>query len=186
TPSAILSFNAMLRPLLYGSRPQPARLDLFDDLDLGAVGGLQKADAPAVVVGRHLLEDAHTVGLELGHCPGIVVGVDGDVLDAVNLLAALGGDHPGDVELQPVQIEAAAAARNFGDQLRAEIVDVKLRGLLRILAFEMYVLDGHSHDRSPCRISLRPTLAEREGAWQHRAVNSTPGYAPGSTERRTR
>jgi hypothetical protein len=37
----------------------------------------------------------------LGQCSGIVVGVDGDVLDAEVLLTALGGDNPGDVELQP-------------------------------------------------------------------------------------
>jgi len=39
----------------------------------------------------------------------------------------------------------------------------------------MHVLDGHSHDRSPCRVSLRSAIAEPEQAWQHTALNSTPG-----------
>ncbi|HYP35567.1 MAG TPA: MmgE/PrpD family protein, partial [Stellaceae bacterium] len=56
------------------------------------------------------------------------------MLDAVILLAALGRDDPGNVELQPVQVEPAAAPRDFGDQLRTQIVYVELRGLLGVLA----------------------------------------------------
>src|SRR6185437_14868574 len=49
--------------------------DFLDQLDLGAVGGFEEADA-AAVVGCQLFQDAHAVVAQLGHCPGIMVGVE--------------------------------------------------------------------------------------------------------------
>ena len=89
------------------------RLDFLDQVHLGAVGRFEKADA-AAIVGRHLFEDAHAIFAHAGQGPVIVFGVDRDVLDAVMLLVFLSGDQAGDVELQPVQIEAEAAAWDLG------------------------------------------------------------------------
>src|SRR5262249_18091712 len=132
TPSEIWSFKAILRPRLW-LEPAVCALHFFDDLNLGAIGSLQETNPSAVVIRRHLLENADPVGLELSQCARIVVGVDGDVLDAVKLLAALTTDYSGDVELQAMQVEPAAASGNLGNQFRAQIVYVELRGLLGIL-----------------------------------------------------
>src|SRR5262249_48284336 len=78
---------------------------LLDDLDLGAVCGLEEADAPAVGR-RQLFQDAHPVGPEPGQRPGVVVGVERDVLEAVALLPVLGVDEGGDVEGHAVQVDA--------------------------------------------------------------------------------
>src|SRR5688572_12460963 len=57
--------------------------DLFDDLDLDAVGGFQKAHPPAIATGRQLLEDLHAAGPEAGQRGGVIVGVDGNVFQSV-------------------------------------------------------------------------------------------------------
>ena len=92
------------------------RLDFFDQLHLRAVGSLDKAHTPAVV-GRHFFKDFDTVLAHAGECPVIVIGIDGDVFDAIMLLVALARDQGGDVELQPMQVEAEAAA--VGARVRA-------------------------------------------------------------------
>ena len=85
----------MLRAFsLLGTAPpsgRRGRSDLLDQLHLGAVRGFEEADA-AAVVGRHLFEDAHAVARSLARVAGVVVGVEGDVLDAVMLLVVLRGD----------------------------------------------------------------------------------------------
>src|SRR5204863_2925243 len=57
-------------------------LCLLDEFDLRAVGRFEEADA-AAVVRRQFFEDAYPILPQLRHRPGIVVGVEGDVLDAV-------------------------------------------------------------------------------------------------------
>ena len=123
---------------------------LLDHLHLRAVGSLEETDV-AAVVGRHFFEDVHAVGLQLGQSPRIIVGLDRDVLDAIMLLVVLAGDQCRDVELQPVQIEAKAAAGNFGLHGRAEVVDVELRRLLGIAGLYVHMLDGIGHGHSPSR-----------------------------------
>ena len=48
-----------------------------------------------------------------------------------------------------MQVDAHAASGNVALQRRAEIVDIELRGLLRIGRLQMHVLDGECHGRSP-------------------------------------
>src|SRR5207245_5190505 len=75
--------------------------DLFNQLDLGAVRSFEEAN-PTAVVGRHLFEDPHPVFPQLGHGPGIIVGIERDVLDTVMLLVILRRDQCRDIEGQPV------------------------------------------------------------------------------------
>src|ERR1700720_1489621 len=83
------------------------------------------------------------------------------MLDAEVLLTALGGDNPGDVELQPMQVQLAAASGDFRLQRRAEIVHVELRSLLRVLALDVHMLDGHRHGRFLLVICRLARSAER-------------------------
>src|SRR3984893_7708678 len=73
------------------------------------------------------------------------------------LLMVLVGDDGRHVELHAVQVELAAAARNFPLHGRAEIVDVELCDLLRILSgLDVDVPELHCHARFlPLRISPR-------------------------------
>src|SRR5260370_17471172 len=73
-----------------------------------------------------LFEDLRAVFLKVREGAGIIVGLDRDVLDADMLLMVLVGDDGRHVELHAVQVELAAAARNFPLHGRAEIVDVEL------------------------------------------------------------
>src|SRR6202011_4495199 len=86
------------------------------------------------------------------------------------------GDDSRHVELHAVQVELAAAARNFALHGRAEIVDVELCDLLRILSgLDVDVPELHCHARflslriSPRRAEVAPAAA----AWQHEQRNST-------------
>src|SRR6516164_1820325 len=81
-------------------------------------------------------------------CALAIVGLDRDVLDADMLLMVLVGDDRRHVELHAVQVELAAAAGNFPFHGRAEIVDVELRDLLRILSgLDVDVPELHGHAR---------------------------------------
>src|SRR6516162_2625281 len=100
---------------------------------------------PTVV--EALFEDLRAVLLEVRERAGVIVGFDGDVLDADMLLVVLVGDDGRHVELHTVQVELAAAAGYFPLHGRAEIVDVELRDLLRILSgldVAMPELHGHA------------------------------------------
>jgi len=90
-----------------------------------------------------LFEDLCAVFLEVREGAGVIVGFDGNVLDADMLLMVLVSDDGRYVQLHAVQVELAAAAGNFPLHGRAEIVDVELRDLLRILSG----LDGRSGPR---------------------------------------
>src|SRR5260370_6921036 len=123
-----------------------------------------------------LFEDLRAVFLKVREGAGIIVGLDRDVLDADMLLMVLVGDDGRHVELHAVQVELAAAARNFPLHGRAEIVDVELCDLLRILSgLDVDVPELHCHARflplriSPRRAGAAPTAA----AWQHDHRNST-------------
>src|SRR5207302_1807898 len=59
-------------------------LHLFDQLHLGAVGGFDEGDMPAVV--EHFLHDVRAVAAQLGDRPGIIVGLHRDMLDPEMLL----------------------------------------------------------------------------------------------------
>ena len=122
-------------------------LRLLDDLHLRAVRAFHEGDVTAVV-GRQLLQDAHAVLAQRRQRAGIVIGIHRHVLDAVVLFVVLHGDQRGDVELQTVQIDLHAAAGDVGLQLCAEIVDIELRGLVRIGGLQVHVLDGKGHGRS--------------------------------------
>src|SRR5712671_8177491 len=85
------------------SRRRPIVLgpgDFLDHFDLCTVGSFEEAD-PTAVVRRHLLENPHTIIPKPSHRPGIVVGVERDVLDAVVLLVVLSRDQRGDVSVSP-------------------------------------------------------------------------------------
>src|SRR5262249_42609008 len=130
---------------MYSCRPPPSS-DLLDQLHLRAVGRGNPAHMPAVV--DALFEDLRAVLLEVREGARVIVGFDGDVLDADMLLMVLVGDDGRYVELHTVQIELAAAAGNFPLHGRAEIVDVELRDLLRILSgLDVDVPELHSHAR---------------------------------------
>src|ERR1700722_9289170 len=66
------------------------------------------------------------------------------MLDAVMLLMVLRRDQTGDVELQPVQIEADAPV-NFVLQRRTKVVNIISHGLLEIACLQMHVLNGKAH-----------------------------------------
>src|SRR6516162_11888600 len=101
---------------------------------------------PTVV--EALFEDLRAVLLEVRERAGVIVGFDGDVLDANMLLMVLVGDDGRHVELHTVQVELAAAPGNFPLHGRAEIVDVELRDLLRILSgLDVDVPELHGHAR---------------------------------------
>src|SRR5213594_3785590 len=119
-------------------------LHLLDDFDLNSVGGLEEADPPAVVVGWQLLENPDAIGSEPGQRCRVVVGVHGDVLEAVVLLALLRVDQGRDVELQPMKAHAVAATR-LADQRRAEVVDVELHRRLGIPGLHMNVVRAEGH-----------------------------------------
>src|SRR5215475_6127249 len=106
--------------------------DLLDQLHLRAVGRGDPAHMPTVV--DALFEDLRAVLLKVREGAGIIVGLDRDVFDADMLLMVLVGDDGCHVELHAVQVELAAAAWNFSLHGRAEIVDVELCNLLRILS----------------------------------------------------
>src|SRR6516165_12300833 len=95
-----------------------------------------------------LFEDLRAILLEVREGGGVIVGLDRDVLDADMLLMVLVGDDRRYVELHAVQVELAAAAGNFPFHGRAEIVDVELSDLLRILSsFDVDVPELHGHAR---------------------------------------
>src|SRR5262249_60182939 len=95
-----------------------------------------------------LFEDLCAVLLEVREGAGVIVGFDGDVLDADMLLMVLVGNDSRHVELHTMQVELAAAAGNFPLHGRAEIVDVELRDLLRILSgLDVDVPELHGHAR---------------------------------------
>jgi len=84
--------------------------------------------------------------VEVREGTGVIVGFDRDVLDADMLLMVLVGDDGRHVELHTVQVELAAAAGNFPLHGRAEIVDVELCDLLRILSgLDVDVPELHGH-----------------------------------------
>src|SRR5580704_10819379 len=118
--------------------------DLLDQLHLRAVGRGNPAHMPTVV--EALFEDLRAILLNVGECAGVIVGLDGDVLDANVLLMVLVGDDRRHVELHAVQVELAAAAGDFPLHSRAEIVDVELRDLLRVLfGLDVDVPELHGH-----------------------------------------
>ena len=82
--------------------------DLLDQLHLRAVGRSNPAHMPTVV--HALFEDLCAVLLEVREGAGVIVGFDGDVLDADMLLMVLVGDDGCHVELHTVQVQLAAAA----------------------------------------------------------------------------
>jgi len=98
------------------------------------------------------------------------------------LLVVLAGDQCRDVELQPVQIEAKAAARNFRLHSGAEIVNVELGSLLGITGLYVYMLDGIGHGRSPsCGSSIRgePRGRDRQNArYRDRLWCAIPSSGP--------
>src|ERR1700751_4618947 len=131
-----------------GSKAAARRLssDLLDQLHLRALGRGNPAHMPAVV--ETLFEDLRAILLNVGERAGVIVGLDRDVLDADMLLMVLVGDDRRHVELHAVQVELAAAAGNFPFHGRAEIVDVELSDLLRILSsLDVDVPELHGHAR---------------------------------------
>jgi len=98
-----------------------------------------------------LFEDLRAVLLKIRDGTGVIVGFDGDVLDADMLLMVLVGNDGRQVERHTVQVELAPAAGNFPLHGRAEIVDVELRDLLRILSgLDVDVPELHGHARLLC------------------------------------
>src|SRR5688572_25913086 len=81
----------------------------LDELELDAVRAFEEADA-AAAGDDGLFEDVDPLRLELLDQVVELVGVDGDVLHPVLLLALL-LEEPADVELQAVQVDAVAAVR---------------------------------------------------------------------------
>src|SRR5205823_13555183 len=121
-------------------------LNLLDQFHLRAIGALDPADVPAVV--EQLFKDAGAVALQFGERAGVVVGLDRDVLDPDMLLVLLRLDDRRDVELQPGEVELAAAPGDLPLHRRAEIVDVEFRDLLGItLGLDVDVSDVHRHAR---------------------------------------
>src|SRR6516165_1462137 len=121
-----------------------------------------------------LFEDLRAILLEVREGGGVIVGLDRDVFDADMLLMVLVGDDGRHVELHTVQVELAAAAWNFPLHRGAEIVDVELCDLLRILSgLDVDVPELHGH----CRLlPLGSTKRRRGGACRSQL---------GSTSRRT-
>src|ERR1700730_6692055 len=71
-----------------------------------------------------------------------------------------------------MQVKLAAASGDLRLQRRAEIVHVELRSLLRVLALDVHVLDGHRHGRFllvMCRLarSAERTIARSAGDSEH-------------------
>src|SRR6516225_3726461 len=125
-----------------------------------------------------LLEDLCAILLEVRDGAGVIVAFDGDVLDADMLLMVLVGDDGRHVELHAVQVELAAAARNFPLHSRAEIVDVELRDLLRILSgLDVDVPELHGHAR------LLPLGLPRGGIYRRRSFLTEAMPEPGSAPR---
>src|SRR5215471_20369899 len=90
-------------------------LNLLDQLDLRPIRRFEEADSSAGIrIGRHLFENAHAIVFEPGHCAGIIVGVERDMLDAIMLLMLLAADQRRNVERQAVQIYAITAAGYLG------------------------------------------------------------------------
>src|SRR5690348_18172494 len=95
-----------------------------------------------------LFEDLRAVLLKVREGAGIIVGLDRDVFDADMQLMILVSDNCCHVELHAVQVELAAAARNFPLHGRAEIVDVELCNLLRVFSgLDVDVPELHGHAR---------------------------------------
>src|SRR5215472_15282925 len=163
--------------------------DLLDQLHLRAVGRGNPAHMAAVV--EALFEDLRAVLLEVCDGAGVIVGFDGDVLDADMLLVLLVGDDGRHIELHTVQVELAAAARNFPLHGRAEIVDVELRDLLRILSgLDVDVPELHGHTRllrlgfakgrrgGACRSQLGSTSIGTQPAFARYPALSRAGFRP--------
>src|SRR5574341_319282 len=140
-PRAIFQTNSCCSPLFCTTL-----LD-FDELELHAVRSLEEAHPPAPR-NDGLLEDSDALSLELRDKRVELVGVDGDVLHAVLLLARLVLEKARDVEVQPVEIQAVAAARVLVHDLRAERVNVELGGLFRILGLQVQVFELQRHGAS--------------------------------------
>src|ERR1700719_909166 len=129
---------------------------------------------PTVV--EALFEDLRTILLKIREGAGVIVGLDRDMLDADMLLMILVGDDSRHVELHAVQVELAAAAGNFPLHGRAEIVDVELSDLLRILSgldVDVPELHGHARFLLPGICPPRAEAAPAAAAWQHEHRNST-------------
>src|SRR6516225_1550114 len=151
-----------------------AVLDLLDQLHLRAVGRGNPAHMSTVV--DALFEDLRAVLLNVGERAGVIVGLDRDVLDADMLLMVLVGDDRRHVELHAVQVELAAAAGNLPFHGRAEIVDVKLRDLLRILSgLDVDVPELHGHARL---LPLGSTKRRRGGACRSQLGSTSIGTQP--------
>src|ERR1700719_1279041 len=113
------------------------------------------------------------VALQFGKRTGVIIGLDRDVLDPDTLLVLLRLDDRRDVELQPGEVELAAAPGDLPLHRRAEIVDVEFRHLLGIvLGLDMDVTDVHRHAR-----------LLREGSLSRAEEARAPQL--GSTSRRT-
>src|SRR4051812_20417086 len=120
-----------------------------------------------------LLEDARAVAAQCCQRAGVVVGLHRDVLDAEMLIMFLRVDYGRDVKLQAVQIELQTAAGDLALHGGAEIVDVELRGLLRVLGLDVDVPDFHGHARLLRIGVVLASLTRRFEAWQDGIANST-------------
>src|SRR5262245_56081716 len=98
-----------------------------------APSGASKKHTRRPLLGGSCSRTRNAVLPQFCHRAGIIVGIEGDVLDAVMLLVILRRDQGRDVECQPVQVYPMSAARYLSYIGRAEIVDVKSHSLLRIL-----------------------------------------------------
>src|SRR5262249_54238450 len=155
----------------YGAAPSS---DLLDQLHLRAVGRSNPAHMPTVV--DALFEDLRAVLLKVREGAGVIVGFDGDVFDADMLLMVLVGDDGRHVELHAVQVDLAAAAGIFTLHGRAEIVDVELRDLLRILSgLDVNVPELHGHARL---LPLLFTKGPRSGACHSQLGSTSIGTQP--------
>src|SRR6516225_8135335 len=138
-----------------------------------------------------LFEDLRAILLKVREGAGVIIGLDRDVLDANVLFMVLVGDDGRHVELHAVQVELAAATGNFPLHGSAEIVDVELRDLLRILSgLDVDVPELHGHARllplgftkgrqgGACRSQLGSTNIGTQPAYARYPAFSRAGFRP--------